>query len=173
MQRLVGRGVDQLVSTPLPAREARFVLAAPPPVRALAISAGLVVVGVLLLVLTSANGWAVGVLVLSVVLVLLGVVLALTALVLTRRIRSVVLSTPDTITVEHGGGRHALRWSEVGEVKVVGHRLVLTRKGNQVGEEGLGSVSVLNPRMRANPTFLALMNEVQQRLDADRGYSSL
>ena len=35
------------MSTPLPAREARFVLAAPPPVRALAISAGLVVVGVL------------------------------------------------------------------------------------------------------------------------------
>ena len=38
-------------------------------------------------------------------------------------------------------------------------------------KEGEGSVSVLNPRMRANPTFLALMAEVQQRLDADRGYS--
>ena len=55
----------------------------------------------------------------------------------------------------------------MGEVRVVGHRLVLSRK------EGEGSVSVLNPRMRANPTFLALMNEVQQRLDADRGYSPL
>ena len=155
------------MSTPLPAREARFVLAAPPPVRALAISAGLVVVGVVLVVLTSALGWAVGVLVLGVVLAVLGVALALTAVVLTRRIRSVVLSTPDTITVEHGGGRQAVRWSEVGEVRMVGHRLVLSRK------EGQGSVSVLNPRMRANPTFLALMNEVQQRLDADRGYSSL
>ena len=40
-------------------------------------------------------------------------------------------------------------------------------------KEGEGSVSVLNPRMRANPTFLALMAEVQQRLDADRGYSAL
>jgi hypothetical protein len=167
VQRAVGEGVDQLVSTPLPAREARFVLAAPPPVRALAISAGLVVIGILLLVLTSAYGWAVGVLVVSIVLVVLGVALALTALVLTRRIRSVVLSTPDAITVEHGGDRHALKWSEVGEVRVVGHRLVLSRK------EGEGSVSVLNPRMRANPTFLALMAEVQQRLDADRGYSPL
>jgi hypothetical protein len=150
-----------------PAREARFVLAAPPPVRALAISAGLVVVGVVLLVLTSAYAWPVGVLVLSVVLVVLGVALAAVAMVLTRRIRSVVLSTPDSITVEHGRDRHALAWSEIGEVRVVGHRLVLSRK------EGEGSVSVLNPRMRANPTFLALMSEVQQRLDADRGYSQL
>lgn len=155
------------MSTPQPAREARFVLAAPPPVRALAISAVLVVVGVGLLVLTSAYGWPVGVLVLAVVLAVLGVALALVALVLTRRTRSVVLSTPDTITVEHAGDRLELPWSEVGEVRVVGHRLVLSRK------EGQGSVSVLNPRMRANPTFLALMSEVQQRLDADRGYSPL
>ena len=155
------------MSTPLPVREARFVLAAPPPVRALAIAAGLVVIGVALLVLTSANRWPVGILVLGIVLTVLGVALGLTALVLTRRIRSVVLSTPDSITVEHGGERQTLRWPEIGEVRVVGHRLVLGRK------EGQGSVSVLNPRMRANPTFLALMNEVQQRLDADRGYSAL
>ena len=155
------------MSTPIPAREARFVLAAPPPVRALAISAGLVVVGALLLVLASANGWAVGVRVLAVVLVVLGVALALAALVLTRRIRSVVLSTADAITVEHARERQTLAWSEVGEVRVVGHRLVLSRKAAG------GSVSVLNPRMRANPTFLALMSEVQQRLDADRGYSAL
>ncbi|MGI3783787.1 MAG: hypothetical protein ACRYG2_23725 [Janthinobacterium lividum] len=159
------------MSTPQPAREARFVLAAPPPVRALAISAGLVVIGVGLLVLTSAYGWGVGILVLAVVLAVLGVALALTALILTRRIRSIVSSTPDAITVEHGGDRRELRWSEVDEVRVVGHRLVLTRKANDAGEEGQGSVSVLNPRMRANPTFLALMSEVQQRMDADRGYS--
>lgn len=162
---MVGRVVEELVSAPLPAREARFVLAPPPPVRALAIAAGLVVVGVVLLVLTSAYSWPVGLLVLAVVLAVLGVVLALAALVLTRRIRSVVLSTPELISVDHAGARHELRWSEVGEVRVVGHRLVLSRK------EGEGSVSVLNPRMRANPTFLALMTEVQQRLDADRGYS--
>ncbi len=160
------------MSAPQPAREARFVLAAPPPVRALAISAVLVVIGVGLLVLTSAYGWSVGLLVLAVVLAVLGVGLALTALVLTRRIRSVVSSTPDAITVEHAGDRHELRWSEVGEVRVVGHRLVLTRKENEGRAEGQASVSVLNPRMRANPTFLALMAEVQQRLDADRGYSS-
>ena len=123
-------------------------------------------VGVLLLVLASANAWPVGVLVLAVVLAVLGVALGLTALVMTRRIRSTVLSTADGISVEHAGQRSSLRWSEVGGVRVVGHRLLLSRK------EGEGSVSVLNPRMRANPTFLALMAEVQQRLDADRGYSS-
>jgi hypothetical protein len=85
----------------------------------------------------------------------------------------VVRSTPDAITVEHGRDRHELRWSEVADVRVVGHRLVLTRKPTEGGEQGQGSVSVLNPRMRANPTFLALMSEVQQRLDADRGYSPL
>jgi hypothetical protein len=169
---MVGRGFDPDVSTPQPAREARFVLAAPPPVRALAISAGLVVIGVALLVLTSAYGWPVGILVLAVVLTVVGVALALAALVLTRRIRSIVLSTPDAITIQHGSDRHQLRWSEVGEVRVVGHRMVLTRKPNDEGTQGQGSVSVLNPRMRANPTFLALMSEVQQRLDADRGYSS-
>lgn len=153
------------MSSGVPAREARFVLSAPPPVRALAISAALVVVGVVLLVLTSANAWPVGVLVLSVVLTVLGLLLALAALVVTRRIRSVVLTTSDGIVVEHGRERRTLRWSEVGGVRVVGHRLVLSRR------EGEGSVSVLNPRMRANPTFLALMSEVQQRLDADRGYT--
>ncbi len=156
----------RLVSSPVPGREARFVLSAPPPVRALAISAGLVVVGVVLLVLTSANAWPVGVLVLAVVLTVLGLVLALAALVLTRRIRSIVVSTSDGIVVVHGRERRTLRWADVGAVRVVGHRLVLTRRA------GEGSVSVLNPRMRANPTFLALMSDVQQRLDADRGYSS-
>ena len=154
------------MSTPVPARETRFVLSGPPPVRALAISAALVVVGVALLVLTSANGWGVGVLVLAVVLAVLGVALGLAALVLTRRIRSVVRTTPDAISVEHGADVRTLRWAEVAGVTVVGHRLVLSRK------EGPGTVSVLNPRRRHNPTFLALMTEVQQRLDADRGYSS-
>ena len=157
------------MSTALPPREARFVLAPPPPVRALAIAAGVVVVGVALLVLSSAYGWPVGVLVLSVALVVLGIALGLAALVLTRRIRSVVLSTPEGFTVEHRGERRSISWAEVSGVRLVGHRLVLSRK--EGGEQTGGSVSVLNPRMRANPTFLALMSEVQQRLDADRGYS--
>lgn len=140
-------------------------LTAPPPVRALAIAAGLVVVGVVLLVLTSANGWPVGVLVLSVVLAVLGVALGLAALLLTRRARSTVLTTTDGITVEHGGQRRTLSWAQVEGVRVVGHRLVLS------GKDGGEGASVLNPRARAHPTFLALMTEVQQRLDADRGYS--
>ena len=153
------------MSTPVPARQARFVLSAPPPVRALAISAALVVVGVGLLVPTSAYGWPVGVLVLAVVLAVLGVALGLAALLVTRRIRSTVVTDAEQIVVEHAGSRQSLRWAEIGTARVMGQRLVISRK------EGEGGVSVLNPRRRANPTFLALMTEVQQRLDADRGYS--
>ena len=133
--------------------------------RALAISAGLVVVGVVLLVLTSANAWPVGVLVLAVVLAVAGVALGLTALLMTLRIRSTVVTTAEQMTVEHANASRSVRWSEVEGVRVVGHRLVVSATG------GEGGVSVLNPRRRSNPTFLALMTEVQQRLDADRGYS--
>jgi hypothetical protein len=76
-----------------------------------------------------------------------------------------VVTTTEGITIEHAGQRQTVRWSEIGGVRVVGHRLLLSRK------EGDTGVSVLNPRRRSNPTFLALMTEVQQRLDADRGYS--
>ncbi len=149
----------------MPARVARFVLSAPPPVRALAISAALVVVGVGLLVATSAYGWPVGVLVVAVVLAVLGVALGLAALVVTRRVRSTVVTDAEQISVEHAGSTQSLRWAEIDTARVVGHRLLISRK------EGEGGVSVLNPRRRANPTFLALLTEVQHRLDTDRGYS--
>lgn len=146
-------------------RRAQFVLSARPPVRALAIAAGLAVVGALLLVLSEVFGWPVGLAALALVVLVLGVGLAATALVLTGRVRTTVQTDDEQIAVTRGGRNANARWADVKEVQVVGHRLTLR------GEQGTGLVTVLNPRSRSNPVFLALMAEVQQRLDADRGYS--
>jgi hypothetical protein len=146
-------------------RRAQFVLAAPPPVRALAIAAGLAVVGALLLVLWGVFDWPVGLAVLAVVLLVLGVALGASAVVLTAGVRTTDETDDQQITVARHGRSGAARWVDVYEVRVVGHRLTLRDK------DGAGLVTVLNPRARANPVFLALMAEVQQRLDADRGYS--
>ena len=146
-------------------RRAQFVLSAPPPVRALAIAAGLAVVGALLLVLWVVLDWPAGLAVLAVVLLVLGVALGVAALVLTARVRTTVQTDDQQMAVARAGRSSVARWVDVDEVKVVGHRLTLRNK------EGAGLVTVLNPRARANPVFLALMAEVQQRLDADRGYS--
>jgi hypothetical protein len=131
----------------------------------LAIAAGLAVVGALLLVLWGVLDWPVGLAVLAVALLVLGVALGVTALVLTARVRTTVETDDHQMAVARGGRSAVARWVDVDEVQVVGHRLTLRNK------EGAGLVTVLNPRVRANPVFLALMAEVQQRLDADRGYS--
>lgn len=146
---------------------AQFTLSAPPPVRALAIAAGLAVVGALLLVLSEVFGWPVGLAVLGVLLLVLGVALGVAALVLTARVRSVVQTDDAQIAVRRAGRTSTASWSRVGEVSVVGHRLTLRDK-----QDG-SAVTVLNPRSRSNPAFLALLTEIQHRLDADRGYTDL
>lgn len=148
-------------------RRAQFTLSAPPPVRALAIAAGLAVVGALLLVLWGALDWPVGLAVLAVVLLVLGVALGTAALVLTARAKSVVETDDHQISVRRAGQTTTAEWSAVAEVTVVGHRLTLR------DQQGMGVVTVLNPRSRLNPVFLGLMTEVQQRLDSDRGYRQL
>lgn len=148
-------------------RRGQFTLSAPPPVRALAIAAGLALVGALLLVLVAALDWSGVLTALAIVLLVLGVALATTALVLTARVRTVVRTDDDQITVQRAGRTAVASWSDVAKASVVGHRLILR------DSEGQATVTVLNPRTRSNPTFLALMTEIQQRLDSDRGYSQL
>ena len=145
-------------------REARFVLSAPPPVRALAIASAAAVVGAATVVAWGALTWPVGLAVLGVVLIVLGVALAVAALVLTRRLRTAVQTDDEHIAVTRAGATTTVAWSEVTEVRLHGHRLNLIGAANQTG------VTLLNPRAAANPVFLALMTDVQQRLDRDRGY---
>lgn len=143
----------------------RFALNAPPPVRPLAIAAGSVVVGAALLVLWQSRDLALAVAGLAGLLVLLGVALALAALVLTARLRTVVRLDAEAITVVRRGEERSLAWREVKEVSLAHPRLSL-----RTGERG-GGLVLVNPRRPDDQVFAALVDQVRQRLDGDRGYS--
>ena len=153
------------VSNPNPAPLQRFTLNASPPVRPLAIAAGTAVVGAVLLVLASVKGLPLAVSVLGGLLLVLGVALALTALVLTTRLRTEVRLYPAAITVLRRGQERSVSWREVREVSLDHPRLSLLTDDRATG------LVVVNPRQASDPRFGALVAQVQQRLDADRGYT--
>jgi hypothetical protein len=143
-----------------------FELNAPAPVRALAISAAVAVVAMVALILWGVTD-AVVVLVLGIIALVLALALAGGALFLTRKLRTSIVLDEDAITVSQAGSTHALAWSDVEEVGLRGRHLVLSAKPGQ-GEDA----SVLNPRTRYDPAFLAVVTAVRDRLDADRGYGA-
>ncbi len=145
----------------------RFVLSAKPPVRALAIASAATLVGALLLVLSGVWGLPVAITVIGVVVLVAGVALLLSAVLLVARLRTTLTLGAEQITIVRGGDTVALPWSQVAGVSLRGARLTLT------GKDGAPGASVLNPRSSANPVFLSLLTAIQQRLDADRGYSPL
>jgi hypothetical protein len=57
-------------------------------------------------------------------------------------------------------------WSQIESVSLHGPRLTFTPKG------GEPAIAVVNPRSPNNPTFLALVAAIRERLNADRGYRS-
>jgi hypothetical protein len=144
--------------------EDRYVLRAAPPVRPLAIAAGAVVLGALLLVLGRAAGVPVVLGVLGGLVMLAGVALAVAALVLAARLRTEVVLDDDGVAVTRLGARRSLPWREVQEVTVAHPRLTL------VTAEPAQELSLVNPRRAGDERFLALLARLQQRLDADRGY---
>jgi hypothetical protein len=143
----------------------RFALTATPPVRALAIASVVAVVGAALTVGSRALGLGPVVLVMGVAGLVLGVALALVTAILVVRLRSTFLLDTDGITVIRGRRTERLPWSDINSVNLAGPRLTL------VTEPASGAgVSVINPRSRTDPTFLALIAAIRGRLDADRGY---
>jgi len=140
------------------------VLRAAPPVRPLAIAAGAVVLGALLLVLGRAAGVPVVLGVLGGLVLLAGVALAVAALVLAARLRTEVVLDDDGVAVTRRGSRRSLPWREVQEVTVAHPRLTL------VTAEPARELSLVNPRRAGDERFLSLLARLQQRLDADRGY---
>ena len=148
-----------------PPQERRFVLAAPPPVRSLAISAGAAVIAAVLIVLGSALDLPEVVTVGGVVLLILAVVLAVIALVLTARLRTTLLLDAEAITIIKGRRRRVLPWSMIDLVRRKGPRLLLITK-----PEGGADATVLNPGTATDATFDELIAEIGRRLDADRGY---
>jgi hypothetical protein len=101
----------------------------------------------------------------GVTLMIFAIALAVVAVALTVRLRTTLVLDPGSITIINGRRRRVVGWSTIDIVKRQGPRLLLITK------PGIGSnVTVVNPRAEADPTFSALIVEIQQRLDADRGY---
>jgi hypothetical protein len=146
-------------------RETRFTLAAPPPVRSLAISAGAAVIAAVMIVLGSALNLPLVVAAAGIGLLIFAVVLAVVALVLTAQLRTTLVLDPESITIIKGRRRRVVPWSVIDIVRRQGPRLLLITK-----PEGGPDPSVLNPGTATDATFDALIAEIQRRLDADRGY---
>jgi hypothetical protein len=105
----------------------------------------------------------------GVALLLLAVVLAVAALVLTARLRTTVVLDAESITITRGRRRRrVLSWSMIETVRRQGPRLLLITKP----EDGTDA-SVLNPGPATEATFDALIADIKRRLDADRGYRRL
>jgi hypothetical protein len=144
------------------------VLAPLPPVRSLAISAVAAVTAAAMMVLTSAIDLPQVVAVAGIGIMIFAIVLTLVALVLTVRLRTALILDPHSITIIKGRRRRVVPWSMIDRVRMRGARLLLITK-----PEGGPDATVLNPRATTDATFSALIAEIQQRLDADRGYERL
>ncbi len=122
-------------------------------------------IGAGLIVAAAAAGWPLAIKIIGVALLIFAVSLAILALLFVLRLRMVVVTGPEELTVLRGRQTRAVAWSMIDTVKLNGQRLtVVTRP------EAAPSLEVINPRTASDPTFLALISTVQRRLDADRGY---
>jgi hypothetical protein len=145
--------------------EARFTLTAPPPVRSLAISAVAAVIAAATVVLGAALDLPQVVTIAGVGLMIFAIALAMVALMLTARLRTILALDPQSITIIKGRRRQIVPWSTIELVKRQGPRLLLITK-----PDGGNDATVLNPRTSNGATFDALIAEIQRRLDGDRGY---
>lgn len=143
----------------------RFDLTAVPPVRAFAISAGAALLAIVLFVVWGETD-LVATLVLGVAVLLFAISLTTVALLLTRRLRTTVILAPETLTVTSGRETREQRWGDIDHVDLKGPRLTFTVKGEAP------DLVVVNPRTPADTTFMTMLVEIQQRLDADRGYQT-
>ena len=149
----------------VPPQETRFALAAPPPVRSLAISAGTALIAAAMIVLGSALDLPRAVTVAGIGLLIFAVALAVVALVLTARLRTTLILDSKSITIIKGRRRRVVPWSMIDVVRRQGSRLLLITK-----PEAGADATVLNPGTASEATFDALIAEIQRRLNADRGY---
>lgn len=139
-------------------------MAPAPPVRALAIAAGTVMVGAALAVAADSQRWWVGVTVLGVVLVVLGATLGAWALLAARRMRVRVLLDDTGFRVEGPGQQRSGSWAEITRVTRAAGRITLHQ-----GEEQ--RVHLVVPR-GGSADLDALAADIAHRMDASRGYSS-
>jgi hypothetical protein len=145
----------------------RFRLSAAPPLRALAIASTCALLGGFLILFGRVLHWSWPIQLLAGLVMAFGIALAAAALIMVRRLRSVLVLDDSAITVVRGARQQMLRWADIEEVNLRGQRLVLvTRRGSQ-------NAAVLNPGGPANATFAALVTAIRARLDESRGYQQL
>jgi hypothetical protein len=153
-------------SSPHTATAQQFTLTPRPPLRALAIGSVAAVIGALLVVLAGIFELSLVLTIIGIALLIFAVTLMVTALALTARLRTALALDAEAIRVTHGRRTRAVAWSGIESVGLQGPRLTFTPKG------GEPAIVVVNPRSPSNPTFLALVAAVRERLNADRGYRS-
>jgi len=146
----------------------RFVLRAPTPLRALAVSAGTEMAGAVLLVAWAALDLPLVVAVLGALLLAFGATLLVAAILAVARLAQTVELDEAGVTLRRGQRTRRLPWAAVQQVTLNGARLTLRTDPGQ-GEP----MEVLNPGGAAEASFLALLGALRQRLDADRGYRPL
>jgi hypothetical protein len=149
-------------------QESQFVLTAQLPVRSLAISAGAAVIAAAMIVLGNALDLPQFIVIAGVGLMIFAVLLAVVALVLTRRLRTTLILDATSITILNGRRRQVLPWSMIEVVRRQRSRLLLITK-----PEGGRDVTVFNPRAEGDATFAELIAEIQKRLNTDRGYRQI
>lgn len=145
--------------------ETRFVLAPPPPLRSLAISAVAALIAAAMIVLSSALDLPPAVTIAAIVVLIFAIVLALVALVLTVRLRTTLILDPRSVTIIRRRHRRVVPWSGIDSVKMQGARVLLITEPKDDPD-----AAVVNPRGSDDATFAALVAEIQRRLNADRGY---
>jgi hypothetical protein len=149
-------------------QESEFVLTAPLPVRSLAISAGAAVIAAAMIVLGNSLDLPQFIVIVGVGLMIFAVLLAVVALVLTRRLHTTLILDATSITILNGRRRQVLPWSMIEVVRRQRSRLLLITK-----PEGGRDVTVFNPRAESDAMFAALIAEIQKRLNTDRGYRQI
>ena len=142
----------------------RFALRATPPIRAYLIAAVGSVIGAVLVVGWQ-SGWHLVLGVVGIAVLLLALLLALAATVLTWMFQTTLLIQRDTLTVTSGRRRTVFNWRDIAEINVKGARLVVSPVD---GSKPM--VAYVNPRQIGQPGFQALGSLLAARLDASRGY---
>ncbi len=143
----------------------RFALRVQPPVRAYAVASICSLAGALLIVIWLAQGWSTPVGVLAIGLLGFGIALNVAALVLKYRYQTTIMIERDTVTLINGRRRRVLNWTEVADVTLEGPRLIFKPKGH-----GKRQVVLFDPRQTDRRVFDDLVDVLQRRLDASRGY---
>ena len=143
----------------------RFALRVQPPVRAYVVASICSLTGALLIVIWLTQGWPTLVGVLAIALLGFGIALNVAALVLKHRYQTTIMIERDTVTLINGRRRRVLNWTEVSDVTLDGPRLIFKPKGN-----GPRQVVLFDPRQTDRGLFDDLVEALQRRLDASRGY---